>query len=402
MKVLLVSFGRVIESKGGTEKVFFELGNELLSRGNDVLLLSFDNKDGSPLFRIDDGVNFLNIRNNKPNLLLRCFFEIIKVFNKRYARRFKECYLDKVKSGFIQNQVDIFNPDVIVSFMPRVTRAIKFYTKVSVPVVTMFHLEPRFILDNQSYEDRLALNRSELVQVLLPDYVAQLRSFHIYSNIIYLPNAVLSSKFSPDFKLVSNNNNTRLKKVITVGRVEKVQKRTHLLIHAFAMVDSNIRINWTVEVYGEFVDYEYKKLCISMINKLGLNDCFFLCGITNDVSKKLSQADIFAFPSAYEGMPLAMLEAMSVGLPVLGFKNCIGVSRIIHNNLNGLLAENNIDDFASNLELLIKDDELRSKLGIGAIKSVSPFDSNLIYDKWNTVLKSVSKKCSVPESYLDI
>lgn len=51
MKILLLNLWRVIESKGGTEKVFFDMGNNLSARGYEVIAVAMDNKDGNPFLK---------------------------------------------------------------------------------------------------------------------------------------------------------------------------------------------------------------------------------------------------------------------------------------------------------------------------------------------------------------
>ena len=46
MKVLLLNLWRIIDSKGGTEKVFFSMANELNRRGINVVAVGFENKVG--------------------------------------------------------------------------------------------------------------------------------------------------------------------------------------------------------------------------------------------------------------------------------------------------------------------------------------------------------------------
>ena len=60
----------------------------------------------------------------------------------------------------------------------------------------------------------------------------------------------------------------------------------------------------------------------------------------------VSNASVCAFPSKYEGFPLALTEAMSAGLPCVGFKSCTGVNGLIVDGENGFLVEDGICDFA--------------------------------------------------------
>lgn len=54
------------------------------------------------------------------------------------------------------------------------------------------------------------------------------------------------------------------------------------------------------------------------VNRMGLHNCVTLAGERRDIPEVLSAMDIFFFPSIYEGMPNALLEAMCCGLPFVG------------------------------------------------------------------------------------
>lgn len=60
MKVLLLDLWRVINSKGGTEKVLFSMANALVERGYTITVLALDNVPGNPFFDIDSRVKFIN------------------------------------------------------------------------------------------------------------------------------------------------------------------------------------------------------------------------------------------------------------------------------------------------------------------------------------------------------
>lgn len=69
--VLLVNSWRVINAKGGTEKVFCNLANALNRRGYSVVMLCCDPKQGRPGFDVDPGVIFLTL--GKRSVLLKEF-----------------------------------------------------------------------------------------------------------------------------------------------------------------------------------------------------------------------------------------------------------------------------------------------------------------------------------------
>jgi glycosyltransferase involved in cell wall biosynthesis len=71
---------------------------------------------------------------------------------------------------------------------------------------------------------------------------------------------------------------------------------------------------------------------------LGIANSVHFLGIRNDVPDLLIAADVFALPSLWEGMPIAMLEAMAYGTPVIA-SHVEGVEDIIENEINGLVIQ---------------------------------------------------------------
>lgn len=99
---------------------------------------------------------------------------------------------------------------------------------------------------------------------------------------------------------------------------------------------------------------------------LGLSDVVTFAGQRSDVSTLLASGDIFALPSFYEGLPLALLEAMALGLAVVA-SNVGGVQDAIEPDQSGVLVPaGNQDAFTAALVKLGKDDSLRSSLGAAA------------------------------------
>lgn len=75
----------------------------------------------------------------------------------------------------------------------------------------------------------------------------------------------------------------------------------------------------------------------------------------------LSHSDIFVLISKWEGLPLTILEAMSVGLPVIA-SNVGGISEAVGVE-NGILVENTMMDIKESLERLLNDSDLCRRMG---------------------------------------
>lgn len=78
-------------------------------------------------------------------------------------------------------------------------------------------------------------------------------------------------------------------------------------------------------------------------------------GHRDDVPEILAAADLFVFPSLYEGLPGAVIEAMALGLPIVA-ADIPPVREVVEQNQNALLAEPaNPDELATNILALLQD-----------------------------------------------
>lgn len=74
------------------------------------------------------------------------------------------------------------------------------------------------------------------------------------------------------------------------------------------------------------------------VQALGLVDAVHFLGWRADATKLLAALDAFVLPSLYEGLPLALLEAMAAGLPIVA-TNVDGTRDAVENRVSGILIE---------------------------------------------------------------
>lgn len=165
-------------------------------------------------------------------------------------------------------------------------------------------------------------------------------------------------------------------KFIYLSRVDFAQKATDYLLQAWNRVMLN---NNSVElhIYGGFSD----KITEEKFNKM-LTDSsnVFYHGDVRGVSKTEAymEADIFVLTSRYEGMPMAIMEALSFGLPCLITPNT-NMSDLIVENRCGWVCNLSVDDIACTINLAAKEYPLNdSKLIKNSRNSVIPFQWNKI------------------------
>lgn len=86
-----------------------------------------------------------------------------------------------------------------------------------------------------------------------------------------------------------------------------------------------------------------EKKMSEMINNLGLNSHFSIPGFVKDIRQILSQLDIFVLASHSEGFPVSILEAMSMGIPVVA-SNVGGIPELVEDRVTGILVEPNCSE----------------------------------------------------------
>jgi glycosyltransferase involved in cell wall biosynthesis len=108
----------------------------------------------------------------------------------------------------------------------------------------------------------------------------------------------------------------------------------------------------------------------AQIAELRLEGSVFLEGNRPDIDRFLSAADIFVLPSRWEGLPVALLEAMAVGLPVVA-THVEGVEEVVQNQAQGLLVPpGDPEALAAALIELLGRDEARRRMGEAARRRI--------------------------------
>ena len=384
MKILMTNFTKMVNDSGGVAKVCCAFANEMVKRGHKVSIIHSDEKTGKFFFPVDKKVTCYNAKQNidgsliKFPVYLKALREVYRVFNKCKAQTFNRDFGEKYLIKNIKDCIEKEKPDVIVSFQIEGSVYLLNNLGVDIPVVTMSHREPKVYYDEK---EQRALERSKIYQLLEPSFERYINTIMPKVKTITIGNAIPQYNFSADLESDKENY-----KIVFVGRLTKNHKRPHILIKAFSRIASNYP-NWVVELWGQKFGERYYSELESLIKSNGLLDRVFLKGTTDNVAEILKNADLYAFPSEYEAFPLALGEAMSAGLPAIGFKSCPGVNDIIKDGENGILCDDGIDAFAVALDKMLKDKGLRVKIGKCAKESMIDFAPETIWDKWENLLK---------------
>ena len=206
------------------------------------------------------------------------------------------------------------------------------------------------------------------------------------SNFIYnLP--PLPNKLCEPLKLREKynwNNNEII--IVTVARITK-DKGYEVLTDAILKFESLETIRFVIVGDGEYL--EEMKVRLQEYTKT--KQVIFL-GYQKNVQSILNESDIFILPTLHETLSVALLEASSSGLALLG-SNTGGVPEIIEDNINGFLLEvGNSMDIIEKIQFFSKNRDCIKKFGTEAQRKISQkFNSSNIVKDWTKLYESLIK-----------
>ena len=178
------------------------------------------------------------------------------------------------------------------------------------------------------------------------------------------------------------------KTVIAAGRLHH-QKGFDRLIDAFAPV-ARVHPDWQLHIYGTGKKEQDLR---DQIESLGVAGQVRLMGFSHDFEEKLGQASIYAMSSRHECLPMVLLESFSKGVPPVSFDCPEGPRQLIDDGVNGLLVEPaDVPALTRGLRRLIEDEDLRRRLGAGALASARDYQVGQITDRWEALLDDLVER----------
>lgn len=218
--------------------------------------------------------------------------------------------------------------------------------------------------------------------------VFQLEKARMFYSMVKKPTAVIPNPAFQEFYFASIKPfHERENIIVTLSRYDIFQKRQDILIKAFHKFQKQYS-QFKLLIYGDGKD---KHKIEKLIRKLGLQDCVILAGYTDKVKEVIKRAKFFVLSSDFEGIPNALIEAMSVGIPCIS-TDCSpgGASLLITDGVNGgLVPKGDINALYKKMCYFVKEWELTDKMGYEGQKIIKRFSEEKIIDLWNGYLKRV-------------
>jgi glycosyltransferase involved in cell wall biosynthesis len=168
------------------------------------------------------------------------------------------------------------------------------------------------------------------------------------------------------------------------------EKQPHVLLDAWldlqrnpALASTLVFVGATRSKYFE-VDADLEERMRAAARARGLEGRLVFAGETLDVQDYYRAADVFVLPSNREGLPVAMLEAMSTGLAVVASRLPGATDTVIADGENGLLVPpGDVNALASSIASLMQDPARAERLGVQARTTIqSRYASGQVAEAW--------------------
>ena len=367
-----------INNIGGIQRVTVTKANALAAiPGNDVWVIVADNS-GKRVFDISPEVHFVDLQVNYYEDDWKSGWYVLKgIFIKR-----------RIHARVLRKALNEIKPDIVISVGQSEKNCIPFF-RGNWATIREFH----YVRNYRNFQTGSVLNRllslggNALDRIVLKNYdgiVAltyedKALNWCHQKNVHVIPNPVCA--YSLPSSLES-------KRIIAVGRLT-YQKNFSSLIRAFSSVVRQFP-EWTLDIYGEGDEWDSLS---AEIQAFGLTTSVRLMGSRTDIQGIMQDYSLFALTSKFEGFSLALLEAMSCGLPVVSYACPCGPKDIITDGVDGFLVP--VGDemlLAERICRLIENKELRKRMGAASYERSKDFAIERIIQKWMILFEDLMRQ----------
>lgn len=361
-------------NSGGMERIIASKVNWLARHGYDLTIVTTEQNGRPDFFPLDERIRRrdLDINYSETNS-----FGVIKKF---FAR---QKLIRRHRKG-LTRIVNELKPDIVIStfgnevgFLPDIKDGSKKIAEI--------HFSRWY---------RLQLNRKGIWRIIdkfltCSDY----RVLKKYDKFICLTKedklnwgSISNVEVIPNF---IDNNSERAsldsKSMIAVGRLS-YQKGYERLISAWKFVSEKYP-DWTLNIFG---GGELKEVLEQQIAENRLSDKVIIHAPSKQIIEEYKNNSALVLSSRYEGLPMVLLEAMSVGLPLISFACQCGPKDVIKQDVNGFLVEDgDIQGLADAIIKIVEDPLLRKQMGVNSLKESMSYQKETIMQQWVELFNSI-------------
>ena len=284
--------------------------------------------------------------------------------------------------SFLKKICLIEEPDVIVSFLPMPNAlAILCGKKLHIPVVISERADPFQQLSKLDKIIHAIYNQAEGA-VFQTNGARDFYSKRLQEKSIVIPNPVVDnySEITHDYYNIN-------KELVSVGRFEIIQKRQDVLLKASKIVFEKYP-EYKLIFWGDGPDEDKLK---ELAKELQIENKVMFAGVTNSVLEKVNQSEIFVLSSDYEGIPNALIEAMSIGMPCVATDCSPGGARmLLEDGKSGkLVGCGKYEELAKEIIYFIENREKEKEYGMYAKESIGRFSYSILMNRWEEYLLKI-------------
>lgn len=358
-------------SYAGAPKMMAWVANQMAAKGHDVHLVTFYSEEQARLLHENVVMTSLRVTQSRSRLV-RNTTGMLKTLARLHKLVLK------------------LKPDVVVTFLDSVGYV---YLPIG-RLITKAKIVASERVDPYSHRGKTAAIRFALMNfahgtVFQTDGA---RNFfenrkRVFGNSTVIPNPVVTSEKILAMQKEIPAYSDRDKTIVTVGRLSLRQKRQDVLLDAFKIFQEN-NPDYTLVIYGDGPDRNKIQV---MIDERGLTGKAVLAGRTDRVEEMIFHAAAFVLTSDYEGIPNALIEAMSVGVPSVS-TDCSpgGAALLIRNGENGFLVpRGDTEAIAEKMRLVVSDEEIADLFSKNGPSITNELEEMVIADKWEAYFHKI-------------
>lgn len=340
---------------GGATKIMLWLAGKLIERGDNVTFLTY--RDASECRDVPNGVKHIHLPLETEGHNIRGLMRSVRQLHRHIKT---ECY---------DWGIAFLSP----SHLRLSLAAIGTRTKVLLSQRGDPYQNANDAKSIMSRVESFAFNKADKYVFQTPQAMAY------YSKSIQSRGVVIPNPVKPVKRTSERTPNNR---IVNVARLDINQKRQDLLIEAFNLICKDYP-ELSLHFYGDGEDEaQLKEMARG-------NERIVFEGVTNDVVRDVQNARMFVLSSDFEGIPNALIEAMSLGAPCISTK-CSpgGAELLINDGYNGLLTPCSDAVAMSNaIRRFLDEPAFAEQCGKKALNVVNEFSEDRIFQLWGQTIQ---------------
>lgn len=362
-------------NSGGMERVLARKANYLAAAGHQITIITTDQRGAKPFFDLDPSIAQYDLDINYDANNGQGLWSKLSGYPKR-----KRLHRQRLEQLLLELRVDIvismFGDDA--SFLPQIQdgsrKVLEYhfakYKRLQYGRRGLWRLVDQL---RTKWDERIVQPFDRFVVLTEEDAAAWGALPHL--EVIPNPLPFISEQSS----------DCRSKQVLALGRYD-AQKHFDLLLDLWAQVSPDYP-DWQLVIAG---DGPLRPTLTAQLERLGLSRSVTLQRPTQQVEALYLSSSVYVMTSRYEGLPMVLIEAQHMGLPIVSFACPCGPRDVIAPGVDGYLLELGDEaGFVARLRQLMDSEQERQRLGAAARTASERYELKRIMDAWEALFTSL-------------